>query len=316
MNSLKVGRYKVAITHPERTLFPKSKITKEDLIEYYNDIASYMVPYLKDRPLTMHRYPEGITQEGFYQKDMPDYFPDFIKGKTIPKKEGGSTTYVVCNNAATLVYLANQACITPHVWLSKIDKLKYPDMLIFDMDPPSTTKKSFNLVRHAALSLKKILEDIGLVPFVKTTGSRGLHVVVPIKRTATFDAVRTCAQKIAQILIDNDPKHFTMEIRKEKRGNKVFIDTLRNAYAQTAVAPYAVRAKEKAPVATPIFWDEVEDATLTSQRYNIDNIFNYLKKHKDPWKNFFKSARDIKSACKKLKRSYGFQPSSRLRRTG
>ena len=156
MESLKVGRYRVTITNPDTLLFPKNKIRKIDLINYYNAIAPIMVPYMKDRPLTMVRYPNGIDHEGFYQKNMPDYFPNWVKGKTIKKSEGGSVTYVVCNNAATLVYLANQACITPHLWLSKIDKLRYPDQMIFDIDPPPSGK-NFTLVRHIALRLKEIL---------------------------------------------------------------------------------------------------------------------------------------------------------------
>ncbi len=301
MGQIKVGRYLVNITNEETILFPKSTIKKIELIDYYYDIADIMVPYMKDRALTMVRYPNGIDKDGFYQKDMPKYFPDWIKGKTIKKKEGGSTTYVVCNNAATLVYLANQACITPHLWLSKIDKLRYPDKMIFDIDPPPAGK-NFTLVRHIALRLKDLLEEIGFVPFVKTTGSKGLHVVVPIRRTANFKTVRAFAVAIAQVVVDDDPKHLTLEIRKEKRRGRVFIDTLRNAFAQTAVAPYAIRPKEKAPIATPISWDEVRDTKLTSQRYNINNIFKYLEKHGDLWKNMSKSAKGIKTAQNNFKR--------------
>lgn len=300
MSELKVGRYIVKLTNEDRILFPKSKIIKSDLIDYYYKVASIMVPHMQNRAITMVRYPNGIDKEGFYQKDMPDYFPDWIKGKTVKKSEGGSTTYVVCNNAATLVYLANQACITPHLWLSKIDKLNYPDKMIFDIDPPPPGK-NFALVRHIALRLKSILEDLGLVPFVKTTGSKGLHVVVPIKRTAPFDTVRAFAQEISQVLVNDDPKHLTLEVRKEKRQGRVFLDTLRNAYAQTAVAPYAVRPKEKAPIATPISWDEVEDPKLASQRYNINNIFKYLDKRGDLWDGISKQAKGIKTAQKKLK---------------
>ncbi len=304
MEEIKVGRYLVSLTNTNKILFPKSKITKGELIDYYAAIAPIMVPYMKDRAVTMVRFPNGIDEKGFYQKNMPDYFPDWIKGKKIKKSEGGVVNHVVCNNAATLVYLANQACITPHLWLSKIDKLRYPDKLIFDIDPPPPSKnftsKDFTLVRHIALRLKDILEAIDLVPFVKTTGSKGLHVVVPIKRTADFKTVRAFAVQISQILVDDDPKHLTLELRKEKRRGRVFLDTLRNAYAQTAVAPYAVRPKEKAPIATPISWDEVKDAKLVSQRYTIKNIFAYLDKHGDIWQGMQKHARGIKTAQKKL----------------
>ncbi len=299
MGQIKVGRYLVTTTNEDFILFPKSKITKGELVDYYYEIAPIMLLYTKNRPLTMVRYPRGIDQEGFYQKDTPDYFPNYIKRKIIKKKEGGSTAYVVCNNEATLVYLANQGCITPHLWLSKIDKLHYPDKMVFDLDPPPLGK-NFALVRKTALRLKDILEEIGLVPFVKTTGSKGLHVVVPLKRTANFDEVRAFARQIAEQLIVQDSKNLTLEIRKDKRRGKIFIDILRNAFAQTAVAPYAVRPKEKAPVATPISWDEVHDSKLTSQRYNIKTVFKRLEKYGDEWEDMNKCARSIKVVQKML----------------
>lgn len=299
MGRIKVGRYVVETSNEDIVFFPKSKITKGDLIEYYHRIAPIMIPYTKNRPLTMLRYPSGIEQEGFYQKDAPPYFPEWIERIAIKKLEDGITNYVVANNKATLVYLANQGCITPHVWLSKIDKVYYPDMMIFDLDPPGTGT-NFTLVRKTALKLKELLESLEFVSFVKTTGSKGLHVVVPLKRTADFDVVRACAKAIAQKLVAQDPKHLTLEIRKEKRGNRIFIDVLRNAFAQTAVAPYAVRPREKAPVAMPISWDEVEDSKLISQRYTIENVFKRLDRYGDEWSMMNRYARSIKQAQKRL----------------
>jgi bifunctional non-homologous end joining protein LigD len=299
MGRLKIGRYVVETSNKDTIFFPKSKITKGELVDYYHKIAPIMLPYAKNRPVTMLRYPNGITEEGFYQKDAPDYFPDWIERKAIPKHEGGVTNYVVIENQATLVYLANQGCITPHLWLSKIDKLYYPDKLIFDLDPPSPGA-NFTLVRKTALKIKELMESLDLVPFVKTTGQTGLHVVVPIKRTADFDTVRAFARHLAQILINKDPKHLTLEIHKEKRGERVFLDILRNAFGQTAVAPYGVRPKEKAPVATPISWEEVGDSKLTSQRYTIDNVFKRLDRYGDEWENMQRHARSIQQAQKKL----------------
>ncbi|MEX0940708.1 MAG: non-homologous end-joining DNA ligase [Candidatus Babeliales bacterium] len=299
MGSIKMGPYTIETSNEDKIFFPKSKITKGDLVEYYKKISKIMVNYTKKRPLTMVRYPNGIHAEGFYQKDTPDYFPDWIDRKKVAKKEEGSTNYVIANNRATLVYLANQGVITPHLWLSKVDKLEYPDMMIFDLDPPPPGKK-FASVRKTALKLKQLLESIDLKPFVKTTGSKGLHVVVPLKPTEKFDKVRNLARKIAELLVHDNPKELTLEVRKNKRGEKVFIDTLRNAFAQTAVAPYGVRPKEKAPVATPISWDEVEDSSLTSQRYTIESVFNRLDKHGDPWKGMTRHARSIKGKIKQL----------------
>lgn len=297
MGIIKCGKYSIETSNEDKILFAPTKITKGDLIQYYYQIAPIMLPYVKNRPMTMLRYPHGIKQEGFYQKDIPDYFPSWIKRVTIAKHEGGSTDYVVCNNSATLVYLANQACITPHLWLSKIDKLDYPDRMIFDIDPP---RNNFEMVRTTALLLKEVLEELGLVSFVMTTGSAGLHVVVPLKRRDTFDTVRAFARDVAEILVHNYPKKYTLEMRIEKRKNRVFLDVLRNAFAQTGVAPYAVRPKPGAPVATPITWKEVKDPALTSQRYTINNVFTRLKKHGDPWVTMMQSACSLKSARKIL----------------
>lgn len=298
MAILKVGRHNVQVTKSDFIFFPKSKITKGDLVDYYYRISDVMLPYLKNRALTMVRYPSGIDKEGFYQKDAPEYFPSWIKRIPIKKHEDGLTHYIVAQNRATIVFIANQGCITPHLWLSKIDKINCPDTLIFDLDPPENAsgKVNFALVQQAAFLIKDILHEHGLVPFVKTTGSTGLHVVVPLKRRAgvDFDAVRAYARKIATLAIKQAPKILTLEVHKEKRGNRVFIDTLRNAFGQTAVAPYAVRPRENAPVAMPISWDEAAEKSLTSQRYTIKNVFKHLEKYGDQWQEMNKYAAYIK----------------------
>lgn len=296
---IKVGNRIINLSNEDKILFPKSKITKGDLISYYHDIAPTVVPYIKERLITMQRFPEGIGKDGFFQKDAGKYFPEWIKTKRVKKQEGGAVDYVICNNAATLVYLANQAVITPHIWLSKADALDYPDRLIFDLDPST---KDFELVRTAALELKDFLEDLGLKSFVMTTGSRGLHVVIPLKRKDDFDTVRDFARDLATYMAENDPDHLTVEVRKEKRHGRVFIDYLRNAFGQTGVAPYAVRPIEGAPVATPLHWHEVEDPHLTPQKYTINNVLEKLKKDGDPWKGINKSARSIRDARKQLDR--------------
>lgn len=297
MRTIKLGKYNVDVTSESRILFPKSKITKGEFVAYYERIAPIMIPHIKNRPITMHRFVNGIGKEGFYQKDASDYFPAWIKREPIKKKADGIVNYVVCNNAATLVYLANQLSITNHIWLSKIDKLNYPDRMIFDLDP---SKKDFTQVRKAALQLKKLLEQLGLVPFVMTTGSRGLHVVVPLKRTNTFDQVRAFAKDVAELMVAQYPKYLTTEIRKVKRKGKIFIDTYRNAFAQTGVAPYSVRAKEGAPVAAPLTWSEVRDSRLTPQKYHIKNIFRRLARKGDLWHDINKHAVSLAQARKYL----------------
>ncbi|MBX9830943.1 non-homologous end-joining DNA ligase [Candidatus Babeliales bacterium] len=286
---MKIGRYLVNVSNPEKIWFPQSKITKVDLVAYYRDIAPFMLPFTKDRALTLHRFPDGIDHEGFYQKNIGAHFPAWVASKKIKNKEAGYTTYVVCNNAASLAYIATQGCITPHLWLSKIDKLNYPDRMIFDLDP---FDDDFTLVCWTAKELKKELEERGLTPFVMTTGSRGLHVVVPLKRTATFDVVRDYARDIATLLVQRYPKKLTINPRKESRGRKLLIDCMRNAYGATAVTPYAVRAIEKAPVAMPIFWEEL--ARTTPQRFTIKTIFKRLLQKEDPWQKLNKAALVLK----------------------
>jgi len=277
---IKVGQHTIEITHGDKILFPHSGITKTEFVNYYYRIAPIMLPYLKNRPLTMLRYVNGIGEDGFYQKDVSSYFPSWIKRVTINKRESGAVHYMLCDSAAALVYIANQLCITPHVWLSHADKLDNPDRIIFDLDPG--IKTDFAVVRITAKKLKKILEAHGLTPFVMTTGSKGLHVVVPIKPTHDFDHVRAFARSIAQELVEQDTKRLTLETRKAKRRGRLYVDVMRNAFGQTGVAPYAVRAREGAPVATPIDWSELT-AAMHPRRYTIKNIFKRLARKGDVW---------------------------------
>lgn len=288
-----VAGREVEITHPERVLFPESNITKGDLADYYYRIADIMVPYMQHRAVTMHRFPEGIGHEGFYHKDAPDYFPSWIDTKAVKKKEDGLVNYVVCNDAATLVYLAQQACITPHIWLSRIDKLHYPDRMIFDLDPD---KQPFTVVQETALAMHDLLSKIGLVSFALITGSQGIHVVVPLDRTVRFAEVRAFAQMLAEYVVRQDTSRLTVDVRKDKREGRLFIDTLRNSFGATAVAPYAVRAREGAPVATPITWQEVKRTDLKPDKYTIKTIFRRLTQIEDPWKSIDKQGSSVRAA--------------------
>jgi bifunctional non-homologous end joining protein LigD len=295
-DKIKVGGRSIKLSNADKVFFPEDKISKGDLIDYYHQIAGVMLPYLEDRPLTMHRFPDGIEGEGFYQQQISDYFPDWIEHLSV-EKEGGSVTHVLCQNAATLVYLANQACITPHVWLSRKGRLNYPDLMVFDLDPPT---EDFAPVRQAAQLLKSFLSELGMEPLVKTTGSRGLHVVVPLDRKADFDEVRSFAQDVAVVLSKQEPERVTAEQRKEKRKGRVFLDYLRNSYGQTAVAPYAVRAKPGAPIAAPIDWDELKDKDMNSQSYTLKNIFRRLSRKKDPWQGMWAKAHSLAKAKQEL----------------
>jgi bifunctional non-homologous end joining protein LigD len=279
-SSLLVDGKEIAITNPGKLLFPDDGITKGDLVDYYRRIADRMVPEVRDRPLHMNRYPDGIGGIAIQQKRVPDSFPSWIERVTVDLHRGGTITHAVIDNAATLVYLANYNMITAHVWLSRIQAPEQPDLLIFDLDP---SDDDFGLVRRTALSLRSLLEDMKLVPFVKTTGSRGLHVVVPIVVGPSFEAAHVFADYVAQRLAAGDPDHLTTEFIKQKREGRLFIDVNRNAYAQTVVAPYAVRARRRAPVAVPISWPDVESEDLRPDGITIASIWSWLKEHDDPW---------------------------------
>lgn len=294
---MKFGNIFFKTSSEGKIYFPDDGITKGDILNYYKSIAVLMIPQLKGRPVSMLRYPDGINGESFFQKDAPRYFPHWIKKVRI-KKEGGTVNHVVCNNAATLVYLVNQGCLTPHIWLSKTDKLNFPDRLIFDFDP---SDEDFGKVREAADYFLEFLSgELSLNVFIMTTGSRGIHLVVPLYGNKDFGEVRSFAQNAAKLMIRRYPDLMTYDVRKEKRGNKVFIDTARNAYAQTAVAPYAVRAKKGAPIAAPINRNELSDNNLNPQSFNIKNILQRLEQKNDPWANINKNKNSLSKAEKLL----------------
>ncbi|HET6340789.1 MAG TPA: non-homologous end-joining DNA ligase [Gemmatimonadota bacterium] len=293
---LDVGGRAVQVSSPDKVLFPKDGITKADLADYYARVADTMLPHLEGRPISMLRYPDGIDGESFFQKDVPDYFPDWIRRAKV-EKEGGTLEMMIAEEPAALVYLASQACVTPHVWLSRIDRPQRPDRLIFDFDPPGN---EFGPVRDGARRMRDLLEELGLVPYVMTTGSRGLHVTVPLDRSANFDQVRAFARGCAELLVRRRPEQLTVEHRKAKRRGRVYIDTGRNAYAQTGVAPYAVRALPGAPVAAPLDWSELGRARPRST--TLANLFRRLGRKDDPWADMGRKARPLARAAGRLER--------------
>ncbi len=299
MDKRRFGRYTVETSREEKVLFPKTGYTKADLLEYYTKVWDHVSPYLKDRPLSLRRFPDGIGKRGFFQKQAADYYPGWITTIRVKKRAGGKQDLVVADKIATLAYLADQACITLHGWLSRKDKLDKPDMLLIDLDPSGD---DFTPVRTAALRCRDLLDDLDIRPFVKTTGSRGLHVVVPLARTDSFDAVRDFASRLAEVLVEKFPDELTTEKRKNKRGNKIFLDVARNAYAQTAVLPFCVRSREGAPVSVPVRWDEVKKSRLKPDGFTIKNIFHRLSRTRDPWVDFRRHRHSIKKAAARLKK--------------
>lgn len=245
----------IEITHLEKLIFPDAKITKLQMVKHYQKVSKVMLPYLKDRPLTLHRFPDGIDDSGFYQKNAADYFPDFIKTVKV-KTEEGENTQILCNSEKALIYLANQGTVGFHIWLSKKDKLYKPDKVVFDLDPP---KDSFDKVKKAAKIVGDFLKEKGFDPNLMTTGQNGFHVWYKIQRRKTFDELRPKLKDLVQELEDQNPDLFTTAVRKNKREGKIFLDYLRNAYAQTSVCPYSLRPNKVAGIAMPIDWDDLKN---------------------------------------------------------
>jgi len=287
-----VDGHDVAITHPDKVLFPEDGLTKRDLVDYYCRLAPRMLPHVRDRPVHMNRFPNGIGGVAIQQKRIPESFPAWITRATVDLHRGGVITHAVINNAATLAYLANYNMVSVHVWQSCLQAPEHPDQVIFDLDPSGD---DFPLVRSTAQALRSLLEDLELRPFVKTTGSRGLHVVVPIVVGPPFETVHVFAEWVAQRLAAADPDHLTTEFIKQQRRGRLFLDVNRNAYAQTAVAPYSVRERRGAPLAMPIEWSDLDDATLRSDTINVRTVWDWLADHGDPWDGMDAARRPLPS---------------------
>ncbi|MFD5322326.1 non-homologous end-joining DNA ligase [Streptomyces sp. NPDC127092] len=278
-DAVRVGRRTVEVPRPDKVLFPADGLTKADLADYYRRVARHMVPHLRGRPLMLERHPDGIDDSGFMQKDVPEHFPDWLARTELPKADG-SVTYALCDDAASLVYLAGQACVTPHRWLSRADRPDHPDRLVFDLDPPGD---DFASVLRAARRLRALLDDLELPSLPMTTGSRGLHVVVPLVRRDTFDEVRAFAREVAELLAARHPDELTTAARKKDRRGRLYLDVQRNGYGQTAVAPYAVRARPGAPIAAPLDWAELEEPGLTARRWTLRDAEELLDR--EPWRD-------------------------------
>jgi bifunctional non-homologous end joining protein LigD len=291
------GRITVETSNEEKVLFPRDGIDKGDLIDYYEDVADRMLPWIAERPLVLQRFPDGVRKEGFYQKQVAEHFPDWIRTVRVGKAGGKSQELVICDNKSTLVYLANLACVTLHPWLCRTDRLDHPDQLVVDLDPSG---HRFAPVRDAAIACRDLLAELGLPAFVKTTGSKGLHVVVPLDRRAGFDSVRDFARKAMELLAARHPHALTTEVRRNKRRGRVFLDVARNAYAQTAVAPYAVRPLPGAPVATPVAWSEL--GQVDARSFTVQNLRERLARDPDPWKGLRRHASGLSRARSRLER--------------
>jgi bifunctional non-homologous end joining protein LigD len=288
--TVRAGRRRVRLTNPDKVLFPDDGITKADLAGYYAAVAPAMVPHVRDRPLNLWRWNAGIDKPVVVQQAIPKGAPDWVRRVTVPRRRGGEVCHAVGGETATLVWLANQNCITPHAWTSRADRPDHPDRLVFDFDPPDDADGHFEAIRAGALAIGDLLRERGLEPFAMTSGSRGLHVVAPLRRREDSDRVRAVAGELAEEVAGRLPDQLTTSWRKEGRGGRVLVDAARNTYAQTAVAPYAVRAKPGAPVATPLAWEELEDPKLTPRSWTLATVPARLEAHGDPWKGIAAAA--------------------------
>jgi bifunctional non-homologous end joining protein LigD len=293
---LTISQHVIEVTGGGKVLFPEDGITKGELIEYYRRVASAMVPYMEDRPLIMERYPDGIDQPGIFQESVPRTFPAWIKQVTLQIR-GKTINRVMCDDPAILVYLASQACVAIHTWLSKVDLLDHPDRMVFDLNP---SEEEFEPVGTVAILLRDFLEQLELTAFLMTTGSSGLHVVVPLDRSEHFQSVRSFARNVVRILAEQNPELICPDRRKEGRGRRVCLDVSNNAYGQAVIAPYSVRPIVGAPVAKPIYWSELSDRGFRPRMYAMKNVGQWLDPKSDPWAGMLRHARGLKEPRQNL----------------
>lgn len=294
--AVRAGRRSVDVKRPAKELFPG--ITKLDVAEYYRAVAPAMVPHVRGRPLNLDRYPDGVGGRGLFTQAMPKHFPDWISRATVNRSHPpGEVTHVVADDAATLVYLAGQAAIALHAWTSRADRLDRADRLIIDFDPQVD---DFAAVRRAALACGELFGECGLEPFAMVTGSRGIHVVAPLRRTAAHDEVSEVARAIGRELVARHPDALTGEFRIAKRGERIYVDVGRVRWGHTGVAPYSLRAKPSAPVATPLRWEELSDDTLRPDGFTLRDVPARLEREGDPWAEIASSARGLGAARKAL----------------
>jgi bifunctional non-homologous end joining protein LigD len=285
------------ITHPEKVLFPDDGITKGDLAAYYEAIAPVMVPHIRARPVTMERFPAGIGKKGFIQKDVSKGFPNWLERVEVPKKDG-VVHHPIVTDTRSLLWLANQNSITPHVWTSRAPDLYHPDICVFDLDP---SKEDAGMLRSAALALRELLDELGLPSWVKTSGSKGFHIVVPVDGKAHTGEVAGFAHAVGALLVVRHPRMLTQEFHKADRGNRILVDTGRNGYSATFAAAYAVRAKAGAPVSAPCTWEEVEKGKIHPQTFTLRNMAGRIEEVGDLWADMRKRKRSLTRPVTKLR---------------
>ena len=286
------------ITHPDKILFPDNGITKGELASYYETIAPLMLPHLRRRPITMERFHRGISAPGFFQKDVSKGFPEWLERVEVPK-HGGTVHHPIANDTRSLLWLANQNSITIHVWPSRTPHLYNPDICIFDLDPSQT--ETLEPLRKAAVNLRDLLAELGLPSWIKTSGSKGFHIAVPLDGKSDFAEVARFAHRVGRILVNRDPDNLTQEFSKADRGGRILIDTGRNGYSATYAATYTVRAKPGAPISAPCTWEEVQTGDVGPQTFTLRTMAQRVAQVGDLWSEMLRKKRSLKRASERLK---------------
>jgi len=268
------------ITHPEKVLFPDDGITKGEVAAYYEALSTVMLPHIRGRPITMERYPAGIGAKGFMHKNVSRGFPEWLERVEAPKKDG-TVHYPVVRDTRALLWLANQNCITPHVWTSRAPNLFQPDICVFDLDPSKDNEP--DVLRAAALGVRNLLAELGLTSWVKTTGSKGFHIVVPLDTRVGFGGASRFANRVAQLLIARNPDTLTQEFSKVDRGGRILVDVGRNGYSATFAAAYAIRPKTGAPVSAPCTWEEIERGDVGPRSFTLRTMIDRVAAVGDLW---------------------------------
>ena len=284
------------ITHPEKVLFPDDGITKGELAAYYEAIAPVMLPHLRGRPLTMERYPAGIGRQGFWQKDVSKGFPTWLERVEVPKKDG-VVHHPIVTDVQSLLWTANQNTITHHVWSSRVPALKYPDVCVFDLDPSAG---DIAPVRAAAIALRDLLKKLTLPSWIKTTGSKGFHIVVPLDGTTPMGQVSRFADAVGKLFVSLAPDALTQEFNKIDRRGRIYVDTGRNGYHSTFAAAYTVRARPGAPVSAPCTWKEVEHGDVEPATFTMRNMLERVKDAGDVWADMRRRGRSLKRPAELL----------------
>ena len=286
------------ITHPEKILFPAEGITKGEVASYYEAIAPVMLPHIRRRPITMERYHRGIGAPGFFQKDVSKGFPEWLKRVEVPK-HGGTVHHPIANDKRSLVWLANQNSITIHVWPSRTPNLYNPDICVFDLDP--SNEDEVDILCTAALRVRDFLAELGLPSWVKTSGSKGFHIAVPLDAKSDFGAVAGFAHTVGRILVTRDPENLTQEFHKADRGGRILVDTGRNGYSATFAAAYTVRAKPGAPVSAPCRWEELERREVGPKSFTLRTMTERLADVGDLWSEMLRSRRSLRKPLERLR---------------